>query len=80
MARCKARLSVASCDAKVLAQAVGVDNLPNMSTHYENGFVITEVETDGIGSLLTTLDDILVNLKVANDVVCGRNADEDQRD
>ncbi len=80
MARCKARLSVASCDAKVLAQAVSVDNLPHMRTHYENGFVITEVEADSIGSLLTTLDDILVNMKVANDVLCGRNADEDIKD
>jgi len=39
--------------------------------------VVTDIEVDGIGSMLATLDDILVNLKVANDVLCGLNADED---
>jgi hypothetical protein len=42
--------------------------------------VITEVEVETIGSMLVTLDDILVNIKIANDVLCGRNADEDIRD
>ncbi len=80
MARCKARLSIASCDAKFIAQAIGADNLPFVKTHDERGFVITEVEVGSIGSMLATLDDILVNVKVANDVLCGANADEDIRD
>jgi hypothetical protein len=80
MARCKARLSIASCDAKYIAQSIGVDNLPYVKTHYEGGFVVTDVEVDSVGSMLVTLDDLLVNIKVANDVLCGRNADEDIRD
>ncbi len=80
MARCRARLSIASCDARLIAQSISADNLPYVRTHYEDGLVITEVEVDGIGSLLATLDDILVNIKVANDVLCGVNADADMRD
>lgn len=80
MAKCKARLSVESCNAKFIARSISADNLPYVKTHYEGGFVITDVEVETIGSLLVTLDDILVNIKVANDVLCGRNADEDIRD
>ncbi len=80
MVKCKARLSVESCDAKYIARAIGADNLPYVRTHFEGGFIITEVEVDTIGSLLVTLDDVLVNIKVANDVLCGRGADEDIRD
>ncbi len=80
MARCKARLSVESCDAKFIARAVNADNLPYVKTHFEGGFVVTEVEVGSVGSLLVTLDDLLVNIKVANDVLCGRGSDEDMRD
>lgn len=80
MVTCKARLSIESCDAKVLAKAVSADNLPFVRTRYEGGCVITDIEVDSVGSMLVTLDDILVNLKVANDVLCGRNADEDIKD
>ncbi len=80
MAACKARLSIESCEAKSLAKSIGADNLPYVKTRYEGGFVVTDVEVDSVGSMLVTLDDILVNLKVANDVLCGRNADEDLKE
>lgn len=80
MARCKARMAVESCDAKFITQSISADNLPYVKTHYEGGSIITEVEVDSIGSMLVTLDDLLVNMKVANDVICGRNADEDIED
>jgi hypothetical protein len=80
MAACKARLSIASCDAQLLARAINADNLAYVRTRYEDGFVVTDVEVDSVGSMLVTLDDILVNLKVANDVLCGLNADEDIKD
>jgi len=80
MVTCKARLSVESCDAKVLAKSISADNVPYVKTRYEGGAVITDIEVDSVGSLLVTLDDILVNLKVANDVICGRNSDEDIKD
>jgi hypothetical protein len=80
MVKCKARLSVESCDSKFIARAISADNLPYVKTHFEGGSVITDVEVETIGSLLVTLDDILVNIKVANDVLCGRDADEDIRD
>ena len=80
MVKCRARLSVESCDARLIAQAIGADNLPYVKTRFEGGFVITDVEVDSVGSLLVTLDDILVNIKVANDVLCGRGSDEDIRD
>ena len=80
MVTCKARLAIESCDAKVLAKSISADNLSYAKTRYEGGSVITDIEADSVGSLLATLDDILVNLKVANDVICGRNADEDIKD
>jgi hypothetical protein len=80
MVTCKARLSIDSCDARLLASAISADNLPFIKTRYEGGSVVTDIEVDSVGSMLVTLDDILVNLKVANDVLCGRNADEDMRD
>jgi hypothetical protein len=80
MAKCKARLAVESCNAKLISQSVSVDNLPYVKTHYEGGFIITDIAVDSVGSMLVTLDDILVNMKVANDVLCGRNSDEDIRD
>lgn len=76
MAKCRARLSVESCDADRAARAVGADNLPYVRTRCEGGRVVTVVEVDGIGSMLATLDDILVNLKVASDVLCGNGGDE----
>lgn len=80
MVKCKARLSVESCDSEFIAKAVSADNLPYVKTHFEGGFVVTEVEVDSVGSMLVTLDDILVNIKVANEVLCGRNSDRDIRD
>jgi hypothetical protein len=80
MVKCKARLSVESCDSRSIARSIGTDNPPYVKTSFEGGFIITEVDVDSIGSLLVTLDDILVNIKIANDVLCGRNADEDIRD
>ena len=80
MVTCKARLAIESCDAKVLAKSISADNLSYAKTRYEGGSVITDIGADSVGSLLATLDDILVNLKVANDVICGRNADEDIKD
>jgi hypothetical protein len=79
MARCKARISVESCNSEFIARSLTADNLDYVKTHFEGGKVITEIEVDSIGSMLVTLDDLLVNLKVANDVLCGRNADEDIR-
>lgn len=79
MVRCKARMSVESCNSEFIARSLTADNLDYVKTHFEGGKVITEIEVDSIGSMLATLDDLLVNLKVANDVLCGRNADEDIR-
>lgn len=79
MVRCKARMSVESCNSEFIARSLTADNLDYVKTHFEGGKVITEIEVDSIGSMLVTLDDLLVNLKVANDVLCGRNADEDIR-
>ncbi len=80
MVKCKARLSIESCDSEFIARSLTADNIDYVKTHYEGGKVITEVEVNSIGSLLSTLDDLLVNVKIANDILCGRNADEDIKD
>lgn len=80
MVRCRARMAIESCNAEFIARSLTADNLDYVRTHYEGGKVITSIEVDSIGSMLVTLDDLLVNVKVANDVLCGRNADEDMKD
>jgi hypothetical protein len=79
MVKCKARVSVESCNSEFIARSLSVDNIDYVKTHYEGGKVITDIEVNSIGSMLSTLDDLLVNVKIANDILCGRNADEDIR-
>nr|WP_255668529.1 KEOPS complex subunit Pcc1 [Methanocella sp. CWC-04] len=59
-------------NAELTSRAISVDNLENIKTVPEKGRVITTVSSDSLGSMLTTLDDLLVNLKVVDDVLCGR--------
>ena len=79
MAKCKARMAIESCNAEFISRSLTADDIGYVKTHYEGGKVVAEVEVDSIGSMLSTLDDLLVNAKVANDILCGRNADEDIR-
>ncbi|MCD1295494.1 hypothetical protein CUJ83_10835 [Methanocella sp. CWC-04] len=72
MVKCRAYMVIETDNAELTSRAISVDNLENIKTVPEKGRVITTVSSDSLGSMLTTLDDLLVNLKVVDDVLCGR--------
>lgn len=80
MARCRARMAVEAVNAPLLRQATSADNLGYVEMIVEEGQLISLVEADSIGSMLATLDDLLVNLKVADDVLGGKGTIEGQED
>jgi hypothetical protein len=67
-------------NADILGQAVAADNQGYVQAFVEDGRLIAFVEADSVGSMLATLDDLLVNLKVADEVLGGHGAIEGQED
>lgn len=78
MARCSAELIVRTKNAPLAAKAISVDNLDYITTRCDGESVITTVVTDSVSSMLTTLDDLLVNLKVVDDVLDGKVVDDEK--
>lgn len=69
--------------ARLVFQGVGIvdaarslepDNLPNMQMHAEDDRLCLQFSTEKIGTLLSTVDDILMNLKVAEETLSGAQA------
>ncbi|NHN58363.1 KEOPS complex Pcc1-like subunit [Halorussus sp. JP-T4] len=56
-------------DAAVLAASVRPDNTPEIDTRAKGGVVETSIERGTTGGLRTTVDDYVVNLAVAQEVV-----------
>lgn len=52
-------------DADVVAAALQPDNTNEMTTHAEDGVVVTRIERESASGLQSTVDDYLVNLQVA---------------
>jgi hypothetical protein len=73
-------MAVEAVNAPLLRQATSADNLGYVEMIVEEGQLISLVEADSIGSMLATLDDLLVNLKVADDVLGGKGTIEGQED
>jgi len=67
MRRATIRTDLADADA--IAAALSPDNTSEMSTHVEDGAVVTTVERETTGGLQSTIDDYVVNLSVAEQVV-----------
>lgn len=80
MARCKARMVIEAENASMVEKALIADNPSYVHTHVEGNKVIIEVESDTAGSMLATLDDLLVNLKVADELLEGQGTVEGQED
>lgn len=80
MAKCRARMVVEAEDPRLLERAIAADNTGYVRTHVEGGRLVALVEADSTGSLLATLDDLLVNLKVADQILSGRGTIEGQED
>jgi len=69
----KAILTTESGDARSISRAIGIDNiiLENLKieTKFDDKRIITEVESNSIDSLLSTLDDIIHCQIVAEKVI-----------
>jgi len=53
--------------AEPVARAVEPDNLPNMSQQIDSGRLCLQFSTEKIGTLLSTVDDLLMNIKIAEE-------------
>ncbi len=80
MAQCKARMVIEAGNADILGQAVAADNQGYVESFVEDDRLIAFIEADSVGSMLATLDDLLVNLKVADEVLGGHGTIEGQED
>jgi len=54
---------------ETVAAAVAPDNTAEMTTRVADGAVVTDIERDDAGGLQATVDDYVVNLRVASEVV-----------
>jgi hypothetical protein len=67
-----ARLTFQGKDAGTLGRAIGPDNLHEMDMKAEGEHLKFEFSVQKIGTMLATLDDLLMNLKIAEEtLVCG---------
>ena len=80
MARCKACMVIEAENAEMVEKALAADNPSYVRTHVEGSKVIIETESDSTGSMLATLDDLLVNLKVADEMLEGHGTIEGHED
>jgi tRNA threonylcarbamoyladenosine modification (KEOPS) complex Pcc1 subunit len=53
--------------AGLVASAIEPDNLPNMSLETDTDRICLQFSTEKIGTLLSTVDDLLMNIKIAED-------------
>ncbi|MFP4654308.1 MAG: KEOPS complex subunit Pcc1 [Methanohalobium sp.] len=68
---CKIRFEreyMSSESAHNVAYSLQPDNLPNMCTKIDEDAATTYLHTEKITTLISTLDDFLINAKIAEDV------------
>ena len=65
----KSKIMLCGPNAKELAEAIEPDNLPNMSLKTEGNCLFLEFSVERIGTLLSTIDDLLMNMKVAEETL-----------
>jgi len=65
----RARLFFWGREAEAAARAVEPDNLPNMILESGEGQLSLRFSTEKIGTLLSTVDDLLMNLKIAEETL-----------
>ncbi len=56
-------------NAEELARAIEPDNLSNMKLEMEENCLCLEFSVERIGTLLSTIDDLLMNIKVAEETL-----------
>ncbi|RQW80289.1 MAG: hypothetical protein EHM14_05410 [Methanothrix sp.] len=65
--------------AENAARSLEPDNLPNMQMQAEDDRLCLQFSTEKIGTLLSTVDDILMNLKIAEETLASANGSTDRR-
>ncbi|MFB6304871.1 MAG: KEOPS complex subunit Pcc1 [Haloferacaceae archaeon] len=65
MSERRARVRTVHDDPETVAAALRPDDTPSMTTRVEDGAVVSELTRDRTGGLQSTLDDHLVNVRVA---------------
>jgi len=63
----RARLVFWGEKAEQVARAIEPDNLPNMSLQADADSICLQFSTEKIGTLISTVDDLLMNIKIAED-------------
>jgi hypothetical protein len=63
----RARLVFYGERSRLVASAIEPDNLPNMSLETDTDLICLQFSTEKIGTLLSTVDDLLMNIKIAED-------------
>jgi len=64
-----ARLAFWGDKAMTVARSIEPDNLPNMHLQVTEDYLSLEFSTEKIGTLLSTIDDLLMNLKIAEETL-----------
>jgi hypothetical protein len=64
-----ARLEFRGAHALIAAKALEPDNLPNMRLFAECDRMHLDFSTEKIGTLLSTVDDLLMNIKIAEETL-----------
>lgn len=78
----KARIELTGGYAGLTVHPLVCDNLPSMQTVATESNAVTSFETERIGSLIASVDDYLMNLRVAReivDLVLGDERAEDEK-
>jgi len=67
--RIKAKIKIRGTNADLVAVPLTLDNTNNMNTEIEEKSAVTYFEAEKIGTLIASVDDYLMNAKVAQDMV-----------
>ena len=65
----RARLVFWGEEAGIAAKAIEPDNLPNMSLEADADHLCLSFSNEKIGTLLSTVDDLLMNIKIAEETL-----------
>jgi hypothetical protein len=65
----RARLVFWGEEAGIAARAIEPDNLPNMSLVADADRFLLSFSNEKIGTLLSTVDDLLMNIKIAEETL-----------
>ncbi|MDH7597760.1 MAG: KEOPS complex subunit Pcc1 [Methanothrix sp.] len=56
-------------DVQEISKALEPDNLPSMKVSVQKDELIVELSAERIGTVLSTVDDLLMNIKVAEEAI-----------